>query len=164
MTREKKIHSKLRAKTQFLLSLVLIPVLVGCSSNSETSLESQEPAQSKAAPYFSQLCADWKSSGYVAGSINSREALVANFSTQVASAVALDPEAAAPFQIAVNLMKNVTNLENQEAELAGNAFAAALDGNSELEKFWNEKSSAVAAQADAEKQKVVAKMNEACSL
>ena len=97
------MHSLIKVKT---LSVMMIPILLsaGCSTGS------------KAAPYLKQICADWQSSGYSSGSIETRENLTNNFSSQISTAVSVDPTASAEFQVAINLMKNVVVIEEQYAE------------------------------------------------
>jgi hypothetical protein len=69
--------------------------------------------------------------------------------------VALDPEASAEFQIAVNLMKNVSLLENQEAEYSAKGF---VEGS----QYWRDLASARASEASAEEAKVVSKFIDIC--
>ena len=137
--------SKVFNSAVFLISSTLIStaLLASCSS------------ESKAAPYLKQICADWKTSGYTSGSIVTRENLSSKFSSQVMSAVALDPEASAEFQIAVNLMKNVSLLENQAAEYSAKAF---VDGS----QYWRDLASTRSSEASTEEANVVSKFIEIC--
>jgi hypothetical protein len=48
--------------------------------------------------------------------------LTNNFSSQISTAVSLDPAASAEFQVAINLMKNVVVIENQYAEYSARGF------------------------------------------
>ena len=118
-------------------------ILVSCSSESKT------------APYLKQICNDWQTAGYSSGSIETRENLTNKFSAQVTSAVALDPEAAADFQVAINLMKNVTVLENQEAEYSARAF---FEGS----QYWKDLAASRASEARSEKAKVVEQFIQIC--
>lgn len=124
-------------------ALAISLLLAGCSS------------ESKAAPYLKQICADWQTAGYTSGSIQTRENLSSKFSAQVSSAVALDPAAAAEFQVAVNLMKNVSVLENQQAEYSARAF---VEGS----QYWSDLASSRASEARSEQTKVVEKFIEIC--
>ena len=103
------MHPLIKVKT---LSVLIIPIMlvVGCS------------AESKAAPYLMQICTDWQSGGYSSGSIETRENLTNNFSSQISTAVSLDPAASAEFQVAINLMKNVVVIESQYAEYSARGF------------------------------------------
>lgn len=133
------------------LSLALVLALSGCSS------------ESKAAPYLKQICADWKTTNYSGGSIESRENITTKVSSQVSSAVALDPEASAGFQIVVNLMKNVAVLEGQEAEYSGKAFYARLvEKNLNQAAYWDAKASERSKEASTEKVNILKKFSELC--
>ena len=127
------------------LSVLVISALLlsGCSS------------ESKASPFLKQICSDWNASDYASSSINDRENLTANFSSQVTSAVALDATSAADFQVAVNLMQNVVALENQQAEFAAKGFV-------ENSEFWKNQSSQKSKQANDEITKVVEKFTQVC--
>jgi hypothetical protein len=140
MKKSKELNSGIFLITCTLISTAL---LASCSS------------ESKAAPYLKQICSDWKTSGYTSGSIVTRENLASKFSSQVIAAVALDPEASAEFQIAVNLMKNVSLLENQEAEYSAKGF---VEGS----QYWRDLASARASEASAEEAKVVSKFIDIC--
>ena len=127
------------------LSVLAISALLlsGCSS------------ESKASPFLKQICSDWNTSDYASLSINDRENLTTNFSSQVTSAVAVDATAAADFQVAINIMKNVVVLENQAAEFAAKGFV----DNSE---FWTNQSSQKSKQAREEIAKVLEKFTQVC--
>ncbi len=118
-------------------------LLTGCGS------------ESKAAPYLTQICADWQSSNYNSGSIETRDNLTSKFSSQISTAISLDPSAAAEFQVAINLMKNVSVLENQEAEYSARGF---IDGL----QYFKDLAATRGEEANAEKEKVIAKFNEIC--
>ena len=81
--------------------------------------------------------------------------MTTNFSSQVTSAVAVDATAAADFQVAINIMKNVVVLENQAAEFAAKGFV----DNSE---FWTNQSSQKSKQAREEIAKVLEKFTQVC--
>jgi hypothetical protein len=112
-------------------------------------------SESKASPFLKQICSDWNTSNYASSSINDRENLTTNFSSQVTSAVAVDATAAADFQVAINIMKNVVVLENQASEFSAKGFV-------ENSEFWKNQSSQKAKQARDEITKVVVKFTQVC--
>ena len=112
-------------------------------------------SESKASPFLKQICSDWNTSNYASSSINDRENLTTNFSSQVTSAVAVDATAAADFQVAINIMKNVVVLENQASEFSAKGFV-------ENSEFWKIQSSQKAKQARDEITKVVVKFTQVC--
>jgi len=136
------MNSLIKVKT---LSVLIIPIMLvaGCS------------AESKAAPYLMQICADWQSGGYSSGSIETRENLTKNFSSQISTAVSLDPAASAEFQVAINLMKNVVVIESQYVEYSARGF---VDNS----QYFRDLAVTRLGEAMIEKAKVTSKFVEIC--
>jgi hypothetical protein len=128
------------------LSVLIVPIilLTSCSTDS------------KAAPYLKQICTDWQfGAGYSSGSIETRDNLTNNFSSQISRAVSADPTASAEFQVAINLMKNVAVIEKQFSEYMAQFLVNGSQFYRDLaEKRFNE--------ATAEKAKVRSKFLEIC--
>jgi hypothetical protein len=136
------MHSLIGVKA---LSVLIIPIflLTGCST------------ESKAAPYLKQICTDWQSGGYSSGSIETRNNLTNNFSSQISTAVSVDPTASAEFQVAINLMKNVVVIEEQYAEYSAQGFV-------NDSQYFRDLAVTRLGQAMAEKAKVTSKFVEIC--